>query len=126
MEEAKQLIEIQDQFAYLEKHVMELDELDKCRYLRYVASKILSTNCRIQIEDLISMGDLCQKTEIVCATLKKIIIDTKVELICKKCEKKISMKLEHHLKGLNGECPHDQFEFLDEKEFKKASLEAVD
>ena len=118
--EATKLEDIDRQFVKLTETIMGLDELDKCRYLRFVASKILAAECQIQTPDLISMGDLIQQTEIVCAKLKKIIVTTQVEVTCKKCEKCIKQKLEHHLQGLNSECPHTQFEFVDDNEFKEA------
>jgi phage FluMu protein Com len=115
--------ELDKKFNHMEKFVNELDELDRCRYLRYIASKILAQPCDIHTPDLIAMGDLCQQTEIVCATLKKIIVETEIDnIVCKKCEKRLpKMRLQEHLMGVNKDCPHDSCEILNEEEFKEES-----
>jgi len=115
--------EFDEKFKHMETYIFELDELDRCRYLRYVASSILAKPCDVKTPDLIAMGDLCQQTEIVCATLKKIIVETEIDnIVCKKCEKRLpKMRLKEHLMGVNKDCPHDTIEILNDEEFKEES-----
>jgi len=110
-----------DKFKHMEAYINELDELDKVRYLHYVSMNLFKNEKQMLIEDIIMTGDLVQKVEIQCATIKKIICDTEIKNItCSKCNNKYpSMLLKYHLAGINKECPHNQIEMVDDEEYNK-------
>ena len=121
---SKTIEELTAQFKHLEKYVEDLDEIDKCRYLKYISSKILEKPLNVKAVDLLVMGDLVQTTEIVCAKLKTMIGDTKIKgIICKKCNKEVpEMRLKEHLSGVNKDCPHDTIEIIDEEQLEVEKL----
>lgn len=109
-----------DKFKHMEEYINELDEFDKVRYLYFVSMNLFKEEMKIKIEDLICIGDLIQKVELQCATIKKIICDTEIkDISCSKCNSKIpNMLLKYHLAGMNKECPHNQIELLNDEEYK--------
>lgn len=110
-----------DKFKHMEEYMNELDEYDKVRYLYFVSMNLFKEEKKIKIDEMIAIGDLIQKVEIHCATIKKIICDTEIKDIkCSKCNSKIpNMLLKYHLVGMNKECPHNQFELLNDDEYNK-------
>ena len=121
---SKTIEELTAQFKHLEKYVEDLDEIDKCRYLKYISTKILEKPLNVKAVDLLVMGDLVQTTEIVCAKLKTMIGDTKIKgIICKKFNKEVpEMRLKEHLSGVNKDCPHDTIEIIDEEQLEVEKL----
>jgi hypothetical protein len=109
-----------DKFKHMEEYLNELDEFDKVRYLHYVSMHLFKEEMNMKVNDLIEIGDLIQKVEIHCATIKKIVCDTEIkDISCSKCKCKYpTMLLKHHLAGMNKECPHNQFELLNDDEYK--------
>lgn len=110
-----------DKFKHLETYITSLDELDKVRYLQYVSQNILKDTTTMNVNDIIQVGDIIQKVEITCATIKKIILDTQINgVCCEKCNKTMPpMMLKHMLVGMNKECPHTQFEYCNDEEYNK-------
>ena len=108
-----------DTFKHLEKYIDELDELDKVRYLQFVSQNILKGQMNLKIEEILMIGDLIQKVEITCATIKKIILDTEIKgAVCAKCNKELpTMLIKHHISGVNKECPHDAIELIDDETY---------
>lgn len=109
------------QFKHLEELVLKLDEVDKSRYLYYIASQIFKNDSQIKVDDMLMIGDTVQKVEVICAKVKKIILETEVSgACCKKCNKEIpKMLIKHHLAGVNKECPHNEIELINDEEYQK-------
>lgn len=108
-----------DKFKHLEQFTNELDEVDKVRFLQFISQSLFKENKPLPINDILYIGDTIQKIEITCATIKKIILDTEIkDAVCPLCKKTLPcMLLKHHLLGMNKECPHNEFEMIDDETY---------
>jgi hypothetical protein len=93
---------------YLEK----LDDLDKARMAFYLSTQIVKGESKMHPVAIMALMELCQKCEVQCASIKKMLGDTIIESVeCKKCNKRLPrMTILQHLNGVNAKCPHDDCE----------------
>lgn len=99
-------------YEQLDSMVQKLDECDKGRLAYYISTQVLKTETPLHPVAIIQLMEYFQKTEIQCASMKKMLGDTIIEGIeCKKCGKKLpKMTILHHINNVNSKCPHDEVE----------------
>lgn len=101
----------------LDRMIQQLDDCDKGRFAFYTTTLILREECKLHPVAIIQLMEYFQKTEIQCASMKKMLGDTIIDGIeCKKCGKRLpKMTILHHIENVNSKCPHDEVEVVIEK-----------
>jgi len=99
-------------YEQLDRLIHQLDDCDKGRLAFYITTLILKEESKLHPVAIIQLMEYFQKTEIQCASMKKMLGDTIIEGIeCKKCGKKLpKMTILHHINNVNSKCPHDEVE----------------